>query len=84
MCEYSEEEITIKRLLIEHAKRVYLRLEADKFGMSKFFRSEHLKRVSEIITDRNLPSSYQTLIDRYGIQLHVLEGCADRTEQTEE
>lgn len=83
MCEYTEEEVTMKRLLIEHAKHVYLLLEKDKFGMSKFFRSEHLKRISGIITDHMLPSSYLTMIDRYGLQLHVLEdNGSDSPERT--
>ena len=77
MCEYSEDEVRMKRLIIEQAKHVYLLIEADKFGMSKFFRSEHLERVSTIITDRQPASAYRTMIDRLGIQLCVLGDMPD-------
>ena len=76
MCEYTEEEVPMKRLIIEHAKRVYLLLEADKFGMSKFFRSEPLKCVSEVITDRDPGETFRTMMERLGIKLHVLERSA--------
>lgn len=73
MCEYSENEVRIKRLIIEHAKQVYLLIEADKFGISKFYRSEHLSQVSDIITDREPPDNYVSMISKMGIKVHVLK-----------
>ncbi|MCI8477811.1 MAG: DeoR/GlpR transcriptional regulator [Oscillospiraceae bacterium] len=73
MCDYSETEVRMKRLLMEHTKHIYLLIEADKFGMSKFYRSEHLSQVTAIITDRQPPAHALTLIEKLGIQLTVLE-----------
>lgn len=73
MCEYTEEEVRMKRIMIEHSNRIFLLIEADKFGISKFFRSECLNRISDVITDRALPEKYQILFEKYNIQLHVLE-----------
>lgn len=84
MCEYTEEEVRMKRLLIEHAKHVYLLIEADKFGISKFYRSEHLSLVTDIITDRELPDSYLAQIEGMGIRLHVLERESVKSEETPE
>lgn len=73
MCEYTEEESFMKRLIIEHAQHVYLLIEAEKFGVRKFFRSEHLERVSNIITDRSPPENCHALLERYGGRLHILD-----------
>ena len=67
--DYEPQEAPFKRKICEHANKVYLVVNSEKFGTNAFSFSCPLPQVDVIITDPMLPKSYADRIREMGIEL---------------
>ncbi len=67
LCEYSEGEVGMKRVITEHAKNTYLLLEDDKIGINKFFRADDLSKIKVIVTNKRPSEFFMKLFKNYEI-----------------
>ena len=67
--DYEPQEASLKRKICEHARKVYLVANSEKFGNNAFSLSCSLQDVNVIITDPMLPKAYADRIREMGIEL---------------
>lgn len=71
--DYDLQEATLKKMICEHANKVYLVAHSEKFGANAFSYSCPLNLVDVIITDPRLPKKYADQIKDMGIELIYAE-----------
>ena len=67
--DFDLQEATLKTMICDHASKVYLVANSDKFGTNAFSFSCPLNRVDVIITDPMLPKAFADRIREMGIEL---------------
>jgi DeoR family glycerol-3-phosphate regulon repressor len=62
-----------------NARRVFLVADHTKFGRSAITRIGHISDVSAIFTDSAPPPEFETLIQEFGITLHIAQEEPEET-----
>ncbi len=69
LCEATEEEVRLKKILFKHTKRTILLLENDKFGFNKVFTAGTLADIFMVVTNKPLSKTMLTLMKENGVSV---------------